>query len=144
MYNQHLRGMAGRLPSLLHLSLLPSGRDLSPRGPLRLPIAISSGHPQFEQCHTPSIKLACWPSANSFSFASRSRSLASVANVLILVKLFGAALRVGLGASSRTEGTATVEGVGADTWARGLRTVGGYEGALNNPFGFFSLTVCVG
>ena len=29
--------------------------DLSPSGPFLLPIAMLSGHPQFEQCHTPSM-----------------------------------------------------------------------------------------
>ena len=36
------------------------------------------------------------------------------------------------------EASAAVDIVGAETWARGWRTVGGYDGGLNNPFVFFS------
>jgi len=40
--------------------------------------------------------------------------------------------------SDREADSAAVEGVGADTRARGRRIDEGYEGALKRPFGFFS------
>lgn len=40
--------------------------------------------------------------------------------------------------------SAAVEGVGALMFARGRSTEAGYDGGLNNPFGFFSFVEGVG
>jgi hypothetical protein len=99
--------------------------DLSPSGPLRRPMAISSGQPQFEQCQTPLMKLGCWPSANSFSFASLSSSLARLAEMTLGSLLsWGGGTGCGAGGSfskggGSFEASAAVDIVGAVTWARG-------------------------
>lgn len=51
--------------------------------------------------------------------------------------LLGAGRSFSSGGGS-VEMSAAVDGVGALTLARGRRTVGGYGGGLNRPFGFLS------
>jgi hypothetical protein len=111
--------------------------DLSPSGPFLRPIAILSGQPQFEQCHTPSIKFACCPSANSFSFASLSSSFALFAVITFTALLSDVEappdgaddIGGGAGGGSFSNGggnlatSAAVDTVGAATCARGLNTV---------------------
>lgn len=111
--------------------------DLSPSGPFLRPIAILSGQPQLEQCQTPSIRFACCPSANSFSFASLSSSFALFAVITFTALLSDAeappegADDIGGGAGGgsfsngggRVDTSAAVDVVGAATCARGLNTV---------------------
>lgn len=102
-----------------------------------------SGQPQLEQCQTPFITLACCPSANSFSFASLSLSLVFF-KIVLASGGAGVTIEAGGSVSSSDEGnmgadSTAVVGVGAVTRARGQRISEGYSGALNNPFGFFSL-----
>lgn len=54
----------------------------------------------------------------------------------------GASLSAGTGGIPDT--SAAVDGVGATTCARGLNTIVGYAGALNNPFGFSLFEPAVG
>lgn len=127
---------AGRIPHVPHW-------DLSPKGPFRRPIAMLSGQPQLEQCQTPLITLACCPSANSFSFASLSLSLAFFA-IALASGGGGATTGAGGSFSSSDEGnmvtdSIAVVGIGSLARARGRRISGGYSGALNSHFGFFSL-----
>jgi hypothetical protein len=117
--NTHIKTtILGSVPQVPHC-------DLSPSGPLRRPMAISSGHPQFEQCQTPLMKFGCWPSANSFSLASLSSSLARLAEMTLGSLLsWGGGTGIGAGGSfskggGSFEASAAVDIVGAETWARG-------------------------
>lgn len=71
------------------------------------------------------MKFGCWPSANSFSFASLSSSLARLAEMTLGSLLsWGGGTGIGAGGSfsrggGSFEASAAVDIVGAETWARG-------------------------
>lgn len=109
--------------------------DLSPNCPFLCLIAMFSGHPQFEQCQTPSIMFACCPSAKSRSFASFSNS--RYRRAVIIFETFESGTANGASASSASSSldeSAAVFEEAVDGFARARRTLVEREGGLERPF----------